>query len=128
MCWSLNHQNIIEMAQGHISLSEGPKVGVRSDAACMLAREEADPQVLLCQRRAVVGRPETAHPRGGLLFIFFLFSFGFNFSLNSKFQNFNSWVCQIRCNSSQIQHDACSFVLLTLVGLIKPIIVMMQKK
>jgi hypothetical protein len=22
MCWTLNHQNIIEMAQGHISLSE----------------------------------------------------------------------------------------------------------
>jgi hypothetical protein len=21
MCWTLNHQNIIEMAQGHISLS-----------------------------------------------------------------------------------------------------------
>jgi hypothetical protein len=24
MCWSLNHQNIIEMAQGHISLSISP--------------------------------------------------------------------------------------------------------
>jgi hypothetical protein len=24
MCWSLNHQNIIEMTQGHISLSEAP--------------------------------------------------------------------------------------------------------
>jgi hypothetical protein len=24
MCWTLNHQNIIEMAQGHISLSTGP--------------------------------------------------------------------------------------------------------
>jgi hypothetical protein len=23
MCWTLNHQNIIEMAQGHISLSIG---------------------------------------------------------------------------------------------------------
>jgi hypothetical protein len=23
MCWTLNHQNIIEMAQGHISLSVG---------------------------------------------------------------------------------------------------------
>jgi hypothetical protein len=22
MCWALNHQNIIEIAQGHISLSE----------------------------------------------------------------------------------------------------------
>jgi hypothetical protein len=22
MCWALNHQNIIEMAQGHISLSQ----------------------------------------------------------------------------------------------------------
>jgi hypothetical protein len=22
MCWTLNHQNILEMAQGHISLSE----------------------------------------------------------------------------------------------------------
>jgi hypothetical protein len=24
MCWTLNHQNIIEMAQGHISLSISP--------------------------------------------------------------------------------------------------------
>jgi hypothetical protein len=24
MCWILNHQNIIEMAQGHISLSISP--------------------------------------------------------------------------------------------------------
>jgi hypothetical protein len=28
MCWALNHQNIIEIAQGQISLSERPKVGV----------------------------------------------------------------------------------------------------
>jgi hypothetical protein len=38
MCWTLNHQNIIEMAQGHISLSislavpttrpEFPRIGV----------------------------------------------------------------------------------------------------
>jgi hypothetical protein len=25
MCWTLNHQNILEMAQGHISLSTGPQ-------------------------------------------------------------------------------------------------------
>jgi hypothetical protein len=25
MCWALNHQNIIKMAQGHISLSRGTK-------------------------------------------------------------------------------------------------------
>jgi hypothetical protein len=24
MCWALNHQNILEMAQGHISLSISP--------------------------------------------------------------------------------------------------------
>jgi hypothetical protein len=24
MCWTLNHQNILEMAQGHISLSISP--------------------------------------------------------------------------------------------------------
>jgi hypothetical protein len=30
MCWTLNHQNIIEMAQGHISLSLGP-LGCRLD-------------------------------------------------------------------------------------------------
>jgi hypothetical protein len=24
MCWALNHQNIIEIAQGHISLSKSP--------------------------------------------------------------------------------------------------------
>jgi hypothetical protein len=28
MCWALNHQNNIEMAQGHISLSEGDKESV----------------------------------------------------------------------------------------------------
>jgi hypothetical protein len=28
MCWTLNHQNIIEMAQGHISLSLEPVVSL----------------------------------------------------------------------------------------------------
>ena len=32
MCWTLNHENIIEMAQGHISLSHAPRlVGERAD-------------------------------------------------------------------------------------------------
>jgi hypothetical protein len=29
MCWALNHQNIIEMAQGHISLSLPSEVAKR---------------------------------------------------------------------------------------------------
>jgi hypothetical protein len=33
MCWALNHQNNIEMAQGHISLS-----GSRVDFAAMVVR------------------------------------------------------------------------------------------
>ena len=28
MCWALNHQNILEMAQGHISLSYGYGMGI----------------------------------------------------------------------------------------------------
>jgi hypothetical protein len=31
MCWTLNHQNIIEMAQGHISLS--PSLGTEQSGA-----------------------------------------------------------------------------------------------
>jgi hypothetical protein len=29
MCWTLNHQNILEMAQGHISLSSGLRNRIR---------------------------------------------------------------------------------------------------
>jgi hypothetical protein len=43
MCWALNHQNILEMAQGHISLSITPeeaKAGsIRTGAS---AEDEAD--------------------------------------------------------------------------------------
>jgi hypothetical protein len=33
MCWALNHQNIIEMAQRHISLSEALKSLVAEEVA-----------------------------------------------------------------------------------------------
>jgi hypothetical protein len=32
MCWALNHQNIIEIAQGHISLSKVEKQTLVDDA------------------------------------------------------------------------------------------------
>jgi hypothetical protein len=36
MCWALNHQNILEMAQGHISLSRIPFLSDVCLALCLL--------------------------------------------------------------------------------------------
>jgi hypothetical protein len=33
MCWTLNHQNIIEMAQGHISLSISPFLVIHANTS-----------------------------------------------------------------------------------------------
>jgi hypothetical protein len=37
MCWALNHQNIIEMAQRHISLSITPHIYLKLTAASLHA-------------------------------------------------------------------------------------------
>jgi hypothetical protein len=45
MCWTLNHQNIIEMAQGHISLSPAWIEGVhdgRTEATSMVHHGQMD--------------------------------------------------------------------------------------
>jgi hypothetical protein len=36
MCWALNHQNIIEIAQGHISLSHPQSLSLIHFASCEL--------------------------------------------------------------------------------------------
>jgi hypothetical protein len=41
MCWTLNHQNIVEMAQGHISLSKTKDRNITGSTLVLaLAQEE----------------------------------------------------------------------------------------
>jgi hypothetical protein len=54
VCWALNHQNLIEMAQGHISLSDR--------RVASFARQQQDDDV---QDAGVGGGPLPLHPRQG---------------------------------------------------------------
>jgi hypothetical protein len=45
MCWSLNHQNIIEMAQGHISLSISPFLVIYANTSKSNAKHATSIQI-----------------------------------------------------------------------------------
>ena len=45
MCWALNHQNIIEMAQGHISLSISPFLVIYANTSKSNARHATSIQI-----------------------------------------------------------------------------------
>ena len=45
MCWTLNHQNIIEMAQGHISLSISPFLVIYANTSKSNAKHATSIQI-----------------------------------------------------------------------------------
>jgi hypothetical protein len=45
MCWTFNHQNIIEMAQGHISLSISPFLVIYANTSKSIAKHATSIQI-----------------------------------------------------------------------------------
>jgi hypothetical protein len=60
MCWALNHQNILEMAQGHISLSALPFLGLQERGRGWIEREKKGARVV-----PIAGWEEDSELRSG---------------------------------------------------------------
>jgi hypothetical protein len=75
MCWTLNHQNIIEMAQGHISLSISPFLVIYANTSKSNAKHatliQIEDQIVFDSNLAYLDHPLS--PLGLFLQIKFIF-------------------------------------------------------